>query len=114
MKICKNKNGFSYLLVCVITLFVAMLIVAGLSYADAMNIIRVQKQFYSYPTEEGDRMIRLEVMGDENADHRKLTPRNSLERGMFAVWDRGGWFHTTGVFLLKEEVPLVGQDPYES
>ncbi|CDE06526.1 unknown [Anaerotruncus sp. CAG:390] len=31
MKICKNKNGFSYLLVCVITLFVAMLIVAGLS-----------------------------------------------------------------------------------
>ena len=78
------------------------------------NIIRVQKQFYSYPTEEGDRMIRLEVLGDENADHRKLTPRNSLERGMFAVWDRGGRFHTTGVFLLKEEVPLVGQDPYES
>ena len=78
------------------------------------NIIRVQKQFYCYPTEEGDRMIRLEVLGDENADHRKLTPRNSLERGMFAVWDRGGRFHTTGMFLLKEEVPLVGQDPYES
>ena len=78
------------------------------------NIIRVQKQFYCYPTEEGDRMIRLEVLGDENADHRKLAPRNSLERGMFAVWDRGGRFHTTGMFLLKEEVPLVGQDPYES
>ncbi len=78
------------------------------------NIIRVQKQFYCYPTEEGDRMIRLEVLGDENADHRKLTPRNSLERGMFAVWDRGGRFHTTAMFLLKEEVPLVGQDPYES
>ena len=78
------------------------------------NIIRVQKQFYCYPTEEGDRMIRLEVLGDENADHRKLTPRNSLERGMFAVWDRGGRFHTTGMFLLREEVPLVGQDPYES
>lgn len=78
------------------------------------NIIRVQKQFYCYPTEEGDRMIRLEVLGDENADHRKLTPRNSLERGMFTVWDRGGRFHTTGMFLLREEVPLVGQDPYES
>lgn len=78
------------------------------------NIIRVQKQFYCYPTEEGDRMIRLEVLGDENADYRKLTPRNSLERGMFAVWDRGGRFHTTGMFLLREEVPLVGQDPYES
>ena len=82
--------------------------------APDRNIIRVQKQFYCYPVEEGDRMIRLEVLGDENADHRKLEPRNSLERGMFAVWDRGGRFHTTGVFLLKEEVPLVGQDPYES
>ena len=78
------------------------------------NIIRVQKQFYCYPTEEGDRMIRLEVLGDENADHRKLTPRNNLERGMFAVWDRGGRFHTTGMFLLREEVPRVGQAPYES
>ena len=77
------------------------------------NIVRVQKQFYCYPTEEGDRMIRLEVLGDENADHRKLTPKNGLERGMFAVWDRGGRFHTTGMFLLREEIPLVGQDPYE-
>ncbi len=78
------------------------------------NIVRVQKQFYCYPTEEGDRMIRLEVLGDENADHRKLTPRNSLERGMFSVWDRGGRFHTTGMFLLREEIPRIGEDPYET
>ena len=78
------------------------------------NIIRVQKQFYCYPTEEGDRMIRLEVLGDENADYRKLEPRNSLERGMFAVWARGGRFHTTGMFLLREEVPRIGEDPYET
>ncbi|MBR6164948.1 MAG: hypothetical protein IKQ45_03340 [Clostridia bacterium] len=78
------------------------------------NIIRVQKQFYCYPTEEGDRMIRLEVLGDENADPRKLTPRNSLERGMFDVWDRGGRFHTTGMFLLREEVSRIGEDPYET
>ena len=78
------------------------------------NIIRVQKQFYCYPTEEGDRMIRLEVLGDEDADYRKLTPRNSLERGMFAVWDRGDRFHTTGMFLLREEVPRIGEDPYET
>ena len=37
MRICKNKNGFSYLLVCVITLFVAMLIAVGLSYADVIR-----------------------------------------------------------------------------
>ena len=78
------------------------------------NIVRVQKQFYCYPTEEGDRMIRLEVLGDENADHRKLTPRNSLERGMFRVWDRGDRFHTTGMFLLREEVSRIGEDPYET
>ena len=82
--------------------------------APDRNIIRVQKQFYCYPTEEGDRMIRLEVLGDENADPRKLTPRNSLERGMFAVWDRGGRFHTTGMFLLREEVSRIGEDPYVS
>ena len=72
--------------------------------APERNIIRVQKMFYCYPTEEGDRMIRLEVLGDEKADHRKLTPRNSLERGMFRVWDEGGRFHTTGMFLLNEEL----------
>ena len=59
-------------------------------------------------------MIRLKVLGDEEADYRKLIPRNSLERGMFAVWDRGERFHTTGMFLLREEVPHIGEDPYES
>ena len=78
------------------------------------NIIRVQKQFYCYPVEEGDRMIRLEVLGDETAEYRTLTPRNSLERGMFAVWERGDRFHTTGMFLLREEVAKIGENPYES
>ncbi len=77
------------------------------------NIIRVQKQFYCYPTREGDEMIRLEVLGDPKADHRKLKPRNSLERGMFAVWDRGERFHTTGMFLLREEMEKIGRDPYQ-
>ena len=82
--------------------------------APDRNIVRVQKQFYCYPTEEGDRMIRLEVLGDEHANHRKLEPRNSLEQGMFGVWDRGGRFHTTGMFLLREEVPRIGENPYET
>ena len=78
------------------------------------NIVRVQRQFYCYPVEEGDRMIKLEVLGDENADYRKLTPRNSLECGMFEVWGRGDRFHTTGMFLLREEVPRIGENPYET
>ena len=81
--------------------------------APEKNIIRVQKQFYCYPTEEGDRMIRLEVLGDEDADFRNRTPGNSLERGMRTVWERGDRFHTTGMFLLREEVPRIGEDPYE-
>ena len=76
------------------------------------NIIRVQRQFYCYPTEEGENMIRLEVLGDSGADYRKLVPRNSLEKGMFRHWDRGGHFYTTGAFLLREEVPRIGQDPF--
>ena len=77
------------------------------------NIIRVQRQFYCYPTPEGDRMIRLEVLGDETAGREGRTPGNSLERGMFAVWERGDRFHTTGMFLLREEVARIGGNPYE-
>ena len=77
------------------------------------NIIRVQRQFYCYPTPEGEEMIRLEVLGDGQADYRKLKPRNSLERGMFKTWDSGGHFHTTGMFLLREEMPRIGEEPYE-
>ncbi len=81
--------------------------------APERNIIRVQRQFYCYPTPEGDGMIRLEVLGDARADYRTRSPRNSLERGMFAVWERGDRFHTTGMFLLREELDRIGENPYE-
>ena len=77
------------------------------------NIIRVQRQFYCYPTEEGVEMIRLEVLGDRHADFRKTGPRNSLEKGMADHWQHGGHFYTTGSFLLREEVPRIGENPYE-
>lgn len=76
------------------------------------NISRVQRQFYCYPTMEGDAMTRVEVLHDAHADHTKLQPRTSLEKKLFAAWDRGELRHTTGMFLLREEVPLVGTDPY--
>ena len=76
------------------------------------NIIRVQRQFYCYPTMEGEKMIRHEVLHDTDADYTKLVPKTSLEKGIFAAWDRGEHFHTAGMFLLKEEVPLIGTDPY--
>ena len=82
--------------------------------APDRNIIRVQRQFYCYPTEEGEEMIRLEVLGDRQADFRKTRPRNSLEKGMADHWQHGGHFHTTGCFLLREEVSRIGENPYET
>ena len=84
---------------------------AGILGAER-NISRVQRQFFCYPTMEGDRMTRLEVLGDPEADYRKRTPRTQLEKGLFAAWDRGEKFHCTGMFLLREEIPLIGKDPY--
>ena len=78
------------------------------------NIIRVQRQFYCYPTPEGEEMIRLEVLGDPKADFRQKPPRNSLERGLAERWRRGEHFHTTGMFLLREEIPRIGENPYET
>lgn len=76
------------------------------------NISRVQRQFYCYPTMEGDSMARKEVRHDPKADDTQMTPRSTLAKGMFDAWARGERFHTTGMFLLREEVPDVGGDPY--
>jgi hypothetical protein len=76
------------------------------------NISRVQRQFYNYPTLEGDDMARREVLHDPDADYKQMTPKTTLEKALFKAWDNGERFHTTGMFLLSEEVPLVGTDPY--
>ena len=76
------------------------------------NISRVARQFYCYPTMEGERMARAEVLHDSEADYHDFKARTSLEKELFAAWDRGEHFHTTGMFLLREEVSRVGEDPY--
>ena len=76
------------------------------------NISRVQRQFYCYPTMEGNEMSRAEVLHDANADYHDIKPKTTLEKKMFAAWDRGELFHTTGMFLLREEVEKLGNDPY--
>ena len=76
------------------------------------NISRVSRQFYCYPTMEGDAMFRTEVLNDPDADYHDIRPRTTLEKRLFAAWDRGERFHTTGMFLLREEADRVGEDPY--
>lgn len=44
---------------------------------ESSNIVHIQRQFYNYPTMEGDGMLRYEVFGDWKADP-VLNPRNGL------------------------------------
>jgi len=76
------------------------------------NIIRVQRQFYCYPTMEGGEMVKSEVLHDAEVDYREVKPRTSLEKKLFAAWDRNVQFHTTGMFLLREEIEKIGSDVY--
>ncbi|MBE5799072.1 MAG: hypothetical protein E7321_03880 [Clostridiales bacterium] len=76
------------------------------------RIIRVQRQFYCYPTPEGEEMIGLEVFGDRHVNPDTAKPETSLQRALIAAWKEGKHFHTTGMFLLSKDVPNVGHDPY--
>lgn len=76
------------------------------------NISRVQRQFYCYPTMAGDDMARREVLHDPQGDFTQVKPKTTLEKGLFSAWARGERFHTTGMFVLSEEVPAIGSDPY--
>lgn len=42
-KVLRNNSGFSYILICVITLFVAMLLLAGLEYAAVVGRVKQEK-----------------------------------------------------------------------
>jgi len=76
------------------------------------RIIRVQRQFYCYPTPEGEEMIGLEVFGDRHVNPVNAEAKTSLQRALIAAWNAGTHFHTTGMFLLSGDVPRVGHDPY--
>lgn len=76
------------------------------------RIIRVQRQFYGYPTPEGEEMVQLEVFGSRHIDIDAVQTETSLQRALIAAWRSGVHFHTTGMFLLSEDVSRVGSCPY--
>ena len=53
MKALKNKNGFSYIFICVITIFVAMVIFAGLQY----NLV-----LYTVKSQQSDVQLKLDSL----------------------------------------------------
>jgi len=76
------------------------------------RIIRVQRQFYCYPTPEGEEMVGLEVFGERHVNPEGAKAETSLQRALIAAWKKGVHFHTTGMFLLSGDVKNVGHDPY--
>lgn len=76
------------------------------------RILQVQRQFYCYPTEEGEEMVKWEVFGTDEFDPASVECRTSLQKNLCAAWLSGCHFHTTGMFLLRDEVENVGTQPY--
>ncbi len=78
----------------------------------ASNIIQVQRQFYLYPINEGDGMLRYEAFGDWKADPEKIELKSSLQKAAAAYMKSGARFNTMSMIVLKEEVDKVTQMPY--
>ncbi len=76
------------------------------------NIVKVQRQFYLYPINEGDGMLRYEVFGDRKAEPEKLELKTTLQKAAVAYMKKGGRFNTMSMIVLKEEVQKVNQMPY--
>lgn len=76
------------------------------------RILQVQRQFYCYPTPEGEEMVKYEVFGTDEIDPATVPCKTSLQKNLCAAWLAGAHFHTTGMFLLREDVPQVGSAPY--
>lgn len=76
------------------------------------NIVQVQRQFYNYPISAGDAMLHLELFGDRQADPLAFDPKTSLQRAAVSYIRDGGAFHTTSMFVLKEEVERIGDMPF--
>ena len=79
---------------------------------DKSNIVKVQRQFYLYPIEEGDDMFRYEAFGDWKADPLKANPTTSLQKAAIEYMKTGARFNTLSMIVLKEEVDVVGNMPY--
>lgn len=80
--------------------------------AEKSNIVRVQRQMYTYPIQEGDGMLRLEVFGDRGADPSGARLETSLQKAIAEYMSTGARFNTLSMVVLKEEVGRIGEMPY--
>lgn len=79
---------------------------------ETSNIVKVQRQFYIYPIEEGDSMLRYEVFGSREAEIKSITPVNSLQRRVMLYMNSGKRFNTHSMVVLKGDVEKIPNYPY--
>lgn len=81
---------------------------------EKSNIVQVQRQFYNYPTFEGDSMLRYEAFGDRVADpvQSPFQFTTSLQKAAAAYMKTGARFNTLSMIVLKEEIEKIGSMPY--
>lgn len=83
---------------------------------EKSNIVLVQRQFYNYPTFEGDGMLRYEAFGDREADPGRNPDRltTSLQKAAAEYMKTGARFNTLSMIVLKEDIKKIGSMPYIS
>ncbi len=80
---------------------------------EKSNIIKVQRQFYLYPTKNNDDML-LHQLFDGERDLSKLSGKSSLQKAAIDYMKTGERFNSVSMFVLKEDVDKIGTGPYIS
>ncbi len=76
------------------------------------NIVQMQDQFFKYPINEGDTMLRYEAFGDWKADPAKIELKTTLQKSAAAYMAAGARFNTLSMVVLSEEADRMGDAPY--
>lgn len=81
---------------------------------EKSNIVKVQRQFYLYPTKNSDAMLLERVFGVNKIGLLKVTGKSSLQKGVIQYMKTGKRFNALNMFVLKEDVSKIGDCPYIS
>ncbi|WP_176444744.1 acyltransferase domain-containing protein [Paenibacillus herberti] len=81
---------------------------------EKSNIVLVQRQFYNYPTFDGDGMLRYELFKNREGDPGDHAERftTSLQKAAWTYMGNGSRFNTISMIVLKEEIEGIGNMPY--
>jgi hypothetical protein len=76
------------------------------------NILQVQRQFYLYPSKDGDDLLLERVFGEKPIDVSKLPCKTTLQEKIVQYMKTGARFNALSMFVLADEASKIGEDPY--